>query len=127
MPDLRRRVTARESLRHRDALLAAGLREQEGEIAGISFVGPRRRAGLRWYPHDIGSPVRTRLAAGGGSHERTRLCLEIFPAGSEFAGNFARFGISVAFQGPKTYVSPTTYGPNSLDVRAGNFYDVAGN
>src|ERR1700704_2442794 len=21
--------------------------------------------GLRWYPHDIGSPVRTRLAAGG--------------------------------------------------------------
>jgi hypothetical protein len=72
-------------------------------------------------------PRVRRLAAGGGSHERTRLCLEIFPAGSEFAGNFARFGISVAFQGPKTYVSPTTYGPNSLDVRAGNFYDVAGN
>src|SRR4051812_30549578 len=38
MPDLRRRVTAREFLRHREALLAAGLREQEGEIAGISFV-----------------------------------------------------------------------------------------
>jgi hypothetical protein len=50
-----------------------------------------------------------------------------FPASSEFAGNFARFGISAEFQGPKTYVSPTTYGANSLDIGAGNFYDVAGN
>ena len=31
-------VAMREFLRHRDALPAAGLREQEGEIAGISFL-----------------------------------------------------------------------------------------
>ena len=50
-----------------------------------------------------------------------------FPATSEFAGNFARFGISMAFQGPETYVIPTTYGTNSLDIGAGNFCDIAGN
>jgi hypothetical protein len=52
---------------------------------------------------------------------------EISLLSSEFAGNFARFGISVAFQGPKTYVSPTTYGTNSLDIGAGNFCDIAEN
>ena len=45
----------------------------------------------------------------------------------EFAGNFARFGFSVAFQTPKTYANPSSYGANSLGIGAGNFYDVAGN
>ena len=76
---------------------------------------------------DRGSQVRTRLPPGGGSHERTRLCFEKFPASSEFAGNFARFGFSVAFQAPKTYANPSPYGANSLGIGAGNFYDVAGN
>jgi hypothetical protein len=50
-----------------------------------------------------------------------------FPASSEFAGNFARFAFSVAFQEPKTYAFATAYGANSLEIGAGNFYDLAGN
>jgi hypothetical protein len=50
-----------------------------------------------------------------------------FPASSEFAGNFARFGFFVAFHAPKTWGSPRACGANSLGIGAGNFYDVAGN
>ena len=31
------------------------------------------------------------------------------------------------FRCPKTYANPSPYGANSLRIRAGNFYDVAGN
>jgi len=37
------------------------------------------------------SSVRTRLAAGGGSQLRTRLCFSKFPASWEKTGNFGRF------------------------------------
>jgi hypothetical protein len=62
---------------------------------------------------------------GGVTSELVSVCK--FPASSEFAGNFARFGFSVAFQGPKTYAFVAAYEANSLEIGAGNFYDVAGN
>ena len=50
-----------------------------------------------------------------------------FPATSEFAGNFARFGYSVTLQCQKRLAIADAYGANSLNIRAGNFYDLAGN
>jgi hypothetical protein len=72
------------------------------------------------------SEVRTRLAAGVGSHERTRLCLK-FPVSRENTGNFIDSELSGASTTAKKAINSVPYEQIPYASEQGIFCGLAGN